>query len=86
MQFFQALEEPEEQVLEEHETHGEDIAQAIELFRQMNSNVNQVNQLVDNMIVQVKNGQMSTDNVRFFYLFIFILNYSLINIFSLINY
>ncbi|CAG9099144.1 hypothetical protein JYU34_002541 [Plutella xylostella] len=38
-----------------------DIDQAMNLLKEMNGNVHQVIQLVDNMIVRVKNGELSTD-------------------------
>lgn len=38
-----------------------DLPQAVKLFREMNSNVQQVSQLVDNMLVRVKSGEISTD-------------------------
>lgn len=38
-----------------------DLPQAVRLLGEMNANVLQVNQLVDNMLVRVKNGEMSTD-------------------------
>lgn len=38
-----------------------DLPQAFRLLGEMNANVLQVNQLVDNMLVRVKNGEISTD-------------------------
>ncbi|KAJ2953707.1 hypothetical protein O0L34_g1327 [Tuta absoluta] len=38
-----------------------DLPQALKLFKEMNSNVHQVSQLVDNMLVRVKSGEISTD-------------------------
>lgn len=38
-----------------------DLPQALKLFKEMNSNVQQVSQLVDNMLVRVKSGEISTD-------------------------
>ncbi|XP_067001224.1 neuroguidin [Anabrus simplex] len=38
-----------------------DLPQAFQLLREMNENVQQVTRLVDNMLVRVKSGEMSTD-------------------------
>lgn len=38
-----------------------DLPQAVKLFKEMNSNVQQVSQLVDNMLVRVKSGEITTD-------------------------
>lgn len=38
-----------------------DLPQAFRLLGEMNANVAQVNQLVDNMLARVKNGEISTD-------------------------
>lgn len=38
-----------------------DLPQAMKLLTEMNTNVQQVSQLVDNMLVRVKSGEMSTD-------------------------
>ncbi|KAI5633944.1 sas10/Utp3/C1D family domain-containing protein [Phthorimaea operculella] len=38
-----------------------DLPQALKLFKEMNTNVHQVSQLVDNMLVRVKSGEISTD-------------------------
>jgi len=38
-----------------------DLPQAFRLLGEMNANVLQVNQVVDNMLMRVKNGEMSTD-------------------------
>ncbi|KAJ0181933.1 hypothetical protein K1T71_002655 [Dendrolimus kikuchii] len=38
-----------------------DLPQAVKLLTEMNTNVQQVSQLVDNMLVRVKSGEMSTD-------------------------
>ncbi|XP_012286830.1 neuroguidin isoform X2 [Orussus abietinus] len=43
------------------EMEQRDLPQAIRLLGEMNANVVQVNQLVDNMLVRVKNGEISTD-------------------------
>lgn len=48
---FQAVDEVEQP----------DLPQAIKLLKEMNSNVQQVSQLVDNMVTRVKSGEMSTD-------------------------
>lgn len=48
---FQAIDEMEQR----------DLPQAFRLLGEMNANVLQVNQLVDNMLVRVKNGEISTD-------------------------
>lgn len=39
----------------------QDLPQAFRLLGEMNANVLQVNQLVDNMLVRVKKGELSTD-------------------------
>lgn len=38
-----------------------DLPQAVNLLKEMNMNVQQVSQLVDNMLVRVKSGELSTD-------------------------
>lgn len=38
-----------------------DLPQAIKLLKEMNTNVQQVSQLVDNMLIRVKSGELSTD-------------------------
>lgn len=38
-----------------------DLPQAVKLLNEMNTNVQQVSQLVDNMLVRVKSGELSTD-------------------------
>lgn len=38
-----------------------DLPQAVKLFKEMNANVQQVSQLVDNMLVRVKSGEITTD-------------------------
>lgn len=38
-----------------------DLPQAVKLLKEMNTNVQQVSQLVDSMLVRVKSGEMSTD-------------------------
>ncbi|XP_072936762.1 neuroguidin [Epargyreus clarus] len=38
-----------------------DLPQALNLLKEMNSNVQQVSQLVDNMLVRVKSGEITTD-------------------------
>lgn len=38
-----------------------DLPQALKLFKEMNMNVHQVLQLVDNMLLRVKSGEISTD-------------------------
>ncbi|CAH4005625.1 neuroguidin [Pieris brassicae] len=38
-----------------------DLPQAVKLLKEMNTNVQQVSNLVDNMLVRVKDGEMSTD-------------------------
>ncbi|XP_026727262.1 neuroguidin [Trichoplusia ni] len=38
-----------------------DLPQAVKLLKEMNMNVQQVSQLVDNMLVRVKSGELSTD-------------------------
>lgn len=38
-----------------------DLPQAVKLLKEMNTNVQQVSQLVDNMLVRVKSGELSTD-------------------------
>lgn len=43
------------------EMEQRDLPQAFRLLGEMNANVLQVNQLVDNMLVRVKNGEISTD-------------------------
>jgi len=43
------------------EMEQRDLPQAFRLLGEMNANVVQVNQLVDNMLVRVKNGEISTD-------------------------
>ncbi|XP_026327989.1 neuroguidin [Hyposmocoma kahamanoa] len=43
------------------EVEQPDLTQAIKLLKEMNSNVQQVSQLVDNMVTRVKSGEMSTD-------------------------
>lgn len=43
------------------EVEQPDLPQAIKLLKEMNSNVQQVSQLVDNMVTRVKSGEMSTD-------------------------
>lgn len=43
------------------EMEQRDLPQALRLLGEMNANVLQVNQLVDNMLVRVKNGEISTD-------------------------
>ncbi|OAD54013.1 Neuroguidin, partial [Eufriesea mexicana] len=43
------------------EMEQRDLSQAFRLLGEMNANVLQVNQLVDNMLVRVKNGEISTD-------------------------
>lgn len=43
------------------ETEQPNIPQAMKLLKEMNVNVQQVSQLVDNMLVRVKNGELSTD-------------------------
>ncbi|KAJ8670563.1 hypothetical protein QAD02_001822 [Eretmocerus hayati] len=48
---FQATDEMEQR----------DLPQAIRLLGEMNENVVQVNQLVDNMLIRVRNGEVSTD-------------------------
>lgn len=49
--FLQAIDEMEQR----------DLPQAFRLLGEMNANVLQVNQLVDNMLIRVKNGEISTD-------------------------
>ncbi|XP_043252023.1 neuroguidin isoform X2 [Colletes gigas] len=44
------------------EMEQRDLPQAFRLLGEMNANVLQVNQLVDNMLIRVKNGEISTDN------------------------
>ncbi|KAM3964645.1 neuroguidin [Aphomia sociella] len=39
-----------------------DLSHAVNLLKEMNMNIQQVSQLVDNMLVRVKSGEMSTDN------------------------
>ncbi|XP_013188803.1 neuroguidin-A [Amyelois transitella] len=39
-----------------------DLPQAVNLLHEMNSNIQQVSQLVDNMIIRVKSGELSTDS------------------------
>lgn len=39
-----------------------DLPQALRLLEEMNANVVQVNQLVDKMLIRVKNGEMTTAN------------------------
>lgn len=46
----------------------QDLPQAMRLLTEMNQSVESVTKLVDNMLSQVKKGEMSTDSVR--YLFI----------------
>lgn len=48
------------QALEEHEIQ-EDLPQALGLLREMNTNVNQVSDLVESMLQKVKNGELSTE-------------------------
>ncbi|XP_029037620.1 neuroguidin isoform X3 [Osmia bicornis bicornis] len=43
------------------EMEQRDLPQAFRLLGEMNANVLQVNQLVDNMLIRVKNGEISTD-------------------------
>ena len=43
------------------EMEQRDLPQAFRLLGEMNANVVQVNQLVDNMLIRVKNGEISTD-------------------------
>ncbi|KPI93723.1 Neuroguidin-A [Papilio xuthus] len=43
------------------ETEHPDLPQAVRLFKEMNTNVQQVSQLIDNMLVRVRNGELSTD-------------------------
>ncbi|XP_063984030.1 neuroguidin isoform X2 [Diachasmimorpha longicaudata] len=43
------------------EIEQRDLPQALRLLGEMNANVLRVNQLVDNMLVRVKNGEVSTD-------------------------
>ncbi|XP_049870275.1 neuroguidin [Pectinophora gossypiella] len=43
------------------EVEQPDLPQAIKLLNEMNTNVQQVSQLVDNMLVRVKSGEISTD-------------------------
>ncbi|XP_053983086.1 neuroguidin isoform X2 [Hylaeus volcanicus] len=43
------------------EMEQRDLPQAFRLLGEMNANVLQVNQLVDNMLIRVKNGELSTD-------------------------
>ncbi|XP_068621169.1 neuroguidin [Battus philenor] len=43
------------------ETEHPDLPQAVKLLKEMNTNVQQVSQLVDNMLVRVRNGEVSTD-------------------------
>lgn len=43
------------------ETEKPDLPQAVNLLKEMNMNVQQVSQLVDNMLIRVKSGEMSTD-------------------------
>lgn len=43
------------------EMEQQDLPQAFRLLGEMNANVVQVNELVDNMLVRVKNGEISTD-------------------------
>ncbi|XP_023943954.2 neuroguidin [Bicyclus anynana] len=38
-----------------------DLPQAVKLLKEMNTNIQQVSQLVDNMLVRVKSGEISTD-------------------------
>ncbi|CAK1550010.1 unnamed protein product [Leptosia nina] len=38
-----------------------DLPQAINLLKEMNTNVQQVSSLIDNMLIRVKHGEMSTD-------------------------
>lgn len=38
-----------------------DLPQALQLFKEMNANVQQVSQLVDNMLMRVRSGEISTD-------------------------
>ncbi|XP_038222961.1 neuroguidin isoform X1 [Zerene cesonia] len=38
-----------------------DLPQAMNLLKEMNTNIQQVSQLVDNMLIRVKNGEMTTD-------------------------
>lgn len=42
----------------------EDLPQAMRLLVEMNQSVESVTKLVDNMLKQVKKGEMSTDSVR----------------------
>lgn len=44
------------------ETEHPDLPQAVKLLKEMNTNVQQVSQLVDNMLARVRNGEVSTDN------------------------
>lgn len=39
-----------------------DLPQAVNLLKEMNMNIQQVSQLVDSMLVRVKNGELSTDS------------------------
>ncbi|KAL4712857.1 hypothetical protein ACJJTC_011927 [Scirpophaga incertulas] len=43
------------------ETEQPDLPQAVKLLKEMNMNIQQVSQLVDNMLVRVKNGEITTD-------------------------
>ncbi|KPJ06481.1 Neuroguidin-A [Papilio machaon] len=43
------------------ETENPDLPQAVRLLKEMNTNVQQVSQLVDNMLVRVRSGELSTD-------------------------
>ncbi|XP_041974058.1 neuroguidin [Aricia agestis] len=43
------------------EVEHPDLPQAVKLLTEMNMNVQQVSQLVDNMLVRVKSGELSTD-------------------------
>ncbi|KAF9415931.1 hypothetical protein HW555_006563 [Spodoptera exigua] len=43
------------------EVEQPDLPQAVKLLKEMNTNVQQVSQLVDNMLVRVKSGELSTD-------------------------
>lgn len=42
----------------------QDLPQAMRLLGEMNQSVESVTKLVDNMLSQVKKGEMSTDSVR----------------------
>lgn len=42
----------------------QDVPQAMRLLVEMNQSIESVTRLVDNMLKQVKKGEMSTDSVR----------------------